>query len=90
MLIVMSAPFGDFGRGKTLPLSAGWGARPFATRRSGPARLFGLAYLPCPDACMPATRSGLPGCAVGGVFLHAGSVIFFGLLSYTTALNKVE
>lgn len=72
---ILSAPFGDFGCVRA-PLSAARGAPLFATRRSGPARLSGLVLPPFPDACLTATRSGLPGCAVGGFFLHVCSVFF--------------
>jgi hypothetical protein len=84
----MSVPFSDFGRGEKLPLSAVWGARPFVTtHQSSRARLGGLV-LPLANDARPATRSGLPGCGVGGAFFrHVGSVVFFGLLSHTTALN---
>lgn len=69
----MSAPFGDFGRGEKLPLSAVWGARPFATthRQPGVARLIGV-FLPHAVDAASIRRSGSACRAVGGAFYRHG------------------
>lgn len=78
----MSVPFGDFGCSEKPPLSAVWGARPFATthRQPGHARLTGAVLPRAVDAGLT-TRSGFAGRAVGGVFygggLHAANHRFF-------------
>jgi hypothetical protein len=65
----MSVPFGDFGCVRT-PLSAVWGARPFATthRQPGFARLTG-AFLPRALDAGLTIRSGFEFRAGGGAFI---------------------
>jgi hypothetical protein len=77
----MSAPFSDFGCVRP-PLSAVWGARPFATTHHQPvhARLVGVLLLHAVDVALT-SRSGFAGRAVSGAFyvggLHAANHRFF-------------
>lgn len=76
----MGAPFGDFGRVRP-PLSAVWGARPFATTHQSSRARLGGSVLPLANDVRPATYSGLPGCGVGGAFYRHGRSVQVACLS---------